>query len=312
MNFRVTGSRSSVPFSILTNAPALSPGGRWIDRIPAGVRGHWPLLAGLALLAVPTIMRLAEQTWSTDAGAHGPIVLATGLWLLSQSWADISRHAKPAKIGVILALLVPILLVYSIGRAFDLLIIEVGGLFAVMMLVVLRLVGLSALWRNLFPFIYLGFLVPIPLWVLEKITMPLQFLVSTAAANFLQWLDYPVAREGVTIFIAQYQLLVEEACSGMNSLTGLIAISLFYVYVMHRASWRYAAILLVSVLPIAIVTNIIRVIILILLTYYKGDAVAQGFLHNTAGILVFAVALALVVVLDTGLQFAVRRRRVRA
>lgn len=291
---------------------ALPPLTAWIDRLPAGFRSHWPLLAGLAVLAVPTIMRLAQQTWSTDAGAHGPIVLATGLWLLSQSWKEITRLAKPAQAATILALLVPVLLAYAVGRAFDLLIVEVGALFGVMMIMMLRLVGMAALWRNLFPFIYLGFLIPIPLWVLEKVTAPLQLLVSTAAANFLQWFDYPVAREGVTIFIAQYQLLVEEACSGMNSLTGLIAISLFYVYVLHRASWRYALILLVSVLPIAILTNIIRVIILILLTYYEGDAVAQGFLHNTAGILVFVVALSLVVALDTCLQFFVRRRKVPA
>jgi exosortase len=88
----------------------------------------------------------------------------------------------------------------------------------------------------------------------------------------------------------------------MNSIIGLTAISLFYIYITHRASWRYAAFLMLFIIPIAVVANIIRITILVLLTYYCGDAVAQGFLHVTAGVVLFALALGLVFLLDMGLM----------
>jgi exosortase/archaeosortase family protein len=73
---------------------------------------------------------------------------------------------------------------------------------------------------------------------------------------------------------------------------------------------RYALILAALTLPIAIAANILRVIILILLTFFFGDAVAQGFLHFAAGIFLFAVALMLVFALDAALiSFARKFRR---
>src|SRR5690606_3539783 len=124
-------------------------------------------------------------------------------------------------------------------------------------------------------------------------TMPLQEFISYAATEILYVFGYPIARSGVALTIGPYALLVEQACSGMNSLIGLIAITLFYIYILHKASWRYAALLVVLIIPVAIFVNFLRVVTLILLTHYFGDAVAQGFLHNSAGIMLFAVALAI-------------------
>jgi exosortase/archaeosortase family protein len=101
------------------------------------------------------------------------------------------------------------------------------------------------------------------------------------------------------MYIAQYELLVEDACSGMNSLVGLTAISLFYIYIMRGTSWRYAALLTAFVIPIAIVANIVRIIILVLVTYFFGDRVGQSFIHETAGILLFVIALLMVFGLDS-------------
>ena len=80
--------------------------------------------------------------------------------------------------------------------------------------------------------------------------------------------------------------------------TGLVAISLFYIYLLRNASWRYSLFLVALVIPIAIVANIIRIVVLVLLTYFFGDAVAQGFLHMAAGIFLFVTALLLVFAVD--------------
>jgi exosortase len=144
---------------------------------------------------------------------------------------------------------------------------------------------------------------------MDRLTAPLKVFVSYVTTGGLQLLGIPVFREGVTLMVAQYQLLVEDACSGMNSMTGLVAISLFYIYLLRNASWRYSLLLVALVIPIAIVANIIRVATLVLLTFYFGDAVAQGFLHMAAGLLLFTSALLLVFLVDNLLAYILKNRR---
>src|SRR3546814_20081671 len=102
-----------------------------------------------------------------------------------------------------------------------------------------------------------------------------------------------VYREGVTLYIAQYQLLVEDACAGMNSLIGLLSIRLFYIYVLRGAGWRYSLLLASLLVPIAVLVDMVRIIFLILFTHSFGYSVAQGFSHSTSGFLLFALALLL-------------------
>jgi exosortase/archaeosortase family protein len=92
----------------------------------------------------------------------------------------------------------------------------------------------------------------------------------------------------------------------------LIAISLLYIYLARRSSWRYAAVLAALTVPVAIVANIIRIILLILLTLWAGDAVAQGFMHFAAGIVVFVIALGLIFLIDFGLSSYFSSRRALA
>jgi exosortase/archaeosortase family protein len=88
----------------------------------------------------------------------------------------------------------------------------------------------------------------------------------------------------------------------MNSIVGLIAVGLLYIYLMRGASVAYSLLLVALVVPIAILTNVLRIMTLILLTYYAGNDVAQGFLHFTTGMVLFGVALILVFALDTVLH----------
>lgn len=271
-------------------------------RVPEALRRHWPLAVGMLLLAIPTLIRLAEQTWARETGAHGPIVLATGLWLLFHNEAHRMIDRDRPNWWLVVAGLVPALAMYVFGRAYDFISLEALALYGVFLTVSYRLLGLRTMWALAFPFLYLVLIVPPPGWVIDRLTAPLQMFVSYSATELLSLLGYPIARYGVTITVAQYQLLVEDACAGMNSIVGLIAISVFYIYMLHRASWRYSVLLLALIIPIAILTNILRVIGLVLITYYLGDAAAQGFLHNTTGLLLFAVALCLMIGADAVLQ----------
>lgn len=252
---------------------------------------HWPAALGLLLLGVPTLINVARESWTGETGVHGPIVLATGIWLFAQRWQELQSIARPGR-GLPAAILIALSLVaYVFGRAFDFLAIEVLAFGGVLLALFYLVFGGEAVRRMWFPIVYLGFVVPIPGWVIDTITGPLKAYVSHSATYLLEGAGYPIVREGVTLYVAQYQLLVEDACAGLNSLISLTAISLFYIYVLHNASWRYALFLMLWIVPVALLANLLRVIILVLITYHFGNAAAQGFLHSTAGLVMFATAL---------------------
>jgi exosortase len=258
-----------------------------------------PLAVLTAVFAAPTLYRLGGQVWSQEFGAHGPIVLATGAWLLWRRIPAMRAEAKPGSpifTGLIVLAALPL---YVGGRAYDLLSFEAAGVYGFGLALLHDRFGLRVMLRNWFPIFYLGLLLPVPGWMLDQFTAPLKLLVSAMSAGLVEPIGIPIIREGVTMTVGPYQLLVEDACSGLNSLIGLIAITLFYIYLLRDAGWRYSLFLVCLIIPVAIAANVLRIVTLILLTYYFGDAVGQGFLHVTAGLFLFAVSLLLMFLIDS-------------
>jgi exosortase len=111
----------------------------------------------------------------------------------------------------------------------------------------------------------------------------------------------------VVITIGQYQMLVADACSGLHSMFSLTALGTLFMYITARKSRLHNALMLASILPIAFVANVIRVIILVLVTYHFGDEAGQGFLHGAAGMVLMLVALVIIMAFDALLAFVGRR-----
>ncbi|HEY0436606.1 MAG TPA: exosortase V [Phenylobacterium sp.] len=266
---------------------------------PAVLLPQLPLLLGVLALAIPTLLRLGQQVWTMEIGAHGPIVLATGAWLLWRKWGAMTEAAKPGNPVLTYSVMALSLVVYTFGRAYDFISLEAGGLYGFAMALLHHRFGIKAMLANWFPLFYLGLLLPAPGWMIDEFTAPLKLLVSYVATSIVEPFGIPIVRQGVTMTVGPYQLLVEDACSGLNSLIGLIAITLFYIYLLRNASPRYAAFLVCLIVPIAVMANVIRIVTLILLTYFFGDAVGQGFLHVTAGLVLFAISLTLMFGIDS-------------
>lgn len=268
--------------------------------IGEALKFHWPILLGYLALALPTLYAVGTQAWSLEIGTHGPIVLATGMWLIARVVRSMPLR-QPGDAALTALLMIVALPIYVFGRAYDFLSLETGALWIITIGAAWSLFGREI--RDMaFPLVYLAFLIPPPGWMVDQLTAPLQQFVSYLASEVLLFFGYPIIRSGVTIFVAQYQLLVEQACSGMNSLIGLTAISLFYIYIIYGSSWRYSILLTGLILPIAIIANVMRVITLVLITYHFGDAAAQGFLHSTTGIVMFTFVLLLLVAFDSVLR----------
>lgn len=264
------------------------------------------IAAGLFAMYLPTYMALDASIWKIVGQGHGPIMLALTLWLIWQRLpAFVSLAPQPAQFSGSV-LLTAGLLLYIVGRSQDILFMDVGSQMLVLTGLTLLYKGWAG-WRAMwFPIFFILFIVPIPGSVVDQITAPLKAAVSYVAEAILYKLNYPIGRSGVTLTIGPYQLLVADACAGLNSIFALEAIGVFYLSVVGHASKLRNIVLAMLILPISFVSNVTRVIALVLITYYFGDEVGQGFVHSFAGILLFMLATALTIATDTVLGFFIR------
>jgi exosortase B len=287
----VTAPRTTLETAAKAAPHALLPAG--LDRLAALM-----LLLGFAALYVPSYMDLARRVWPSDEQGHGPIILALGLWLLyGQRHALAALPVQPDK-ALGSALLVTGVLMYALGRTQGMLVFEVLSQHLVVIGLLLLFLGRRAVRLIWFPLFFLLFVVPLPSSVVGSLTAPLKSAVSAVAAKLLYSLGYPVARAGVMLSVGHYQLLVADACAGLNSMFTLEALGLLYMNLMRYTSAARNVTLAVLIIPISFIANVIRVLILVLVTYHFGDAAGQGFVHGFAGMVLFIVGLLLILATD--------------
>lgn len=262
----------------------------------------WVLSAGLAALVLPTGWRLAQWVWPTDEQGHGPVILGASAWLAWRAWPALGRLKESGGRSADAAaatLFVLALLVYALGRSQAVLMMEAGSLVMMAVALVLGHWGLAGVRVMAFPLFFLLFAIPLPEALVAAVTAPLKSAVSMAATALMQGAGLPVARMGVMISAGPYQLLVADACAGLNTLFTLEALGLLYLHVMGHAAWWRNLALAVLVLPISFAANVLRVITLVLVTLHFGDDVGQGYAHDFAGFTLFAAALLLLIGVDS-------------
>jgi exosortase B len=280
--------------------------------LPAGVDlpSALFLLLGFLVLYVPSYAELARVIWPTDEQGHGPIILAVAFWLLWRKREELAAAATaPQRLlgGVVLAFG---LLLYAFGRSQAILMFEVISQIAVLSALILIFLGGRALRLAWFPLFFLLFMVPLPEALVASVTGPLKSAVSAVASELLYWMGYPVARAGVVLSVGPFQLLVADACAGLNSMFTLEALGLLYMNLMGYASAARNVTLAVLLIPIAFAANIVRVMILVLVTYHFGDAAGQGFVHDFAGMVLFLAGLTLMLITDRLLGLVFDKKRI--
>ncbi|OIQ67531.1 transmembrane exosortase EpsH [mine drainage metagenome] len=263
--------------------------------------GWWlwlPVAAGLLAVCLPSFFHLARTTWQNEDNSHGPIILAVVCWLIWQKrHALINTPHQPIAIpGWGLLLLGT--LAFIVGRSQRIDTLEVAALIPMLIGILLLMRGWAALRAFWFPLLFMLFMIPLPGLVVEIITGTLKQQVSGVAENLLYDVGYPIARSGVILSIGQYKLLVADACSGLNSMFSLSALGLLYLYLMRYRNWLHVCLMLLAILPIAFVANVVRVMTLVLITYYFGDQAGQGFAHMAAGMVLFMIALLMLLAFD--------------
>lgn len=273
------------------------------------------LVISILIAYAPTVSDLIDGPWQTEQEGHGPLIIAASLWLVWQSRGrlrSIEFRSAPALgwtillAGLVLMFLSRIQQGLLTVEVFSWILVITGSVF---------IAGGWPLFRVLaFPIGFLLFAVPMPDWVIDGATIPLKVFISDVVTRTLYALGYPVAQNGVMIMIGTYQLLVKDACSGMNSIFALSAIGVFYAYVFRWKEKFRSLLLLAAIIPITILANFIRVFVLVLIAYYGGPDLIEGIVHDLTGISLFVIALVLMFLFDSllsvcfGLALRVRGR----
>ena len=267
--------------------------------------------ASFVVAYLPTYLKLAGGAWQTEQEGHGPFIMvmaAWAAWLQRDKLRSIDQ--RPAPVAGWLVLLLSLLLM-AVTRSQDLLMVEFATQIPVLLGCVLLIGGWPMARIFAFPLAFLVFSIPPPGWLLDAFTVPLKVWVSDIVSNFLYDLDYPVAQNGVMIMIGSYELMVKDACSGMNSIFVLPAIGVFYAFeFVPESSPVRRLILILSTVPIAILANIMRVLALVLGAYDFGVDRIEGLFHDATGIALWVCALVLLFLFDravTGFGLLFRR-----
>lgn len=245
------------------------------------------------------------QDWTHDGNySHGFLVVPISIWILYRCRKDLVFPAQSSRLGVALVV------VGSVGLVLG---IAASEFFITRMSLILQItgIGLAYLGRTnfrkvWFAFFFLLFMVPVPAVIYYQATLPMQLLSTKATTFLLQLLGMPAIRQGNIIHLPGYSLEVIEACSGLRSLVTLLALGALY-------SWLYMAgkirpvLLTLAMIPIAITANVFRIMLTAIGAYTISIELADTFLHEVSGLLVFISALVMMMILGAILRWPGKR-----
>lgn len=259
------------------------------------------ILAALILLVYASVIRdLLVQLWSDPDYGHGlfvPLFSSYVLWHERRGWTKV--EIKSNNFGfVVMLIAVSLLLLGSLAAELFTSRVSLLVLIAGM---ILFLAGWQILRIVSFPLGYLISMIPIPAIIYNQITFPLQLIASRLASSLLEVFHVPVLRDGNILVLGNYSLEVVEACSGIRSLVTLMALAVAYGYLVSPRPWvRY--LLAAVMVPIAIFTNALRIVLAGVFAHRFGSVAAEGFLHEFSGWGIFVIALILMIGIDRVLR----------
>lgn len=251
------------------------------------------LVVGTAFVALYfSVIKELVKDWETNPNfSHGyfiPFICAAMIYSRRSSLGEI--EIKPANLGVLV--LAAGLLQYYIAVVGSEFFLQRSSMVLVLLGMALFLGGKELTRAILFPVLYLFLMIPIPAVVWSAIAFPMQLFSSMIAEKFINLLGIPIFREGNVLHLAQTTLEVVDACSGLRSLTSMLALS-FGLAFFTNTSYTKRTVIVLAALPIAVLGNIVRLTGTAILASKYGSKVAQGFLHDFSGWLVFVLGIAL-------------------
>jgi exosortase len=258
------------------------------------------LAISICAIYAPVLSEMIADWYNDPNYSHGFLVPVVSGYFLVQNWDELKRTPlRPNNFGLMVVMAALAILVFGfIGTEYYSMrlsiVLLIGG-------VVLFWFGWSVFRLSSLSISFLIFMIPLPYIVYDAIAFPLKLFVTKSSVAVLQLLSIPVVREGNIIMFPQTVLEVADACSGLRSLMSLITLAVALAFITQTSPLK-RSILIVSAIPVAIITNMFRVITTGVLASNFGAAAAEGFFHEFAGMAVFLLAMALLFAESTFLK----------
>ena len=243
----------------------------------------------------PVLKSLILTWYNNEDYSHGFLIIPISLYIIWEKrhiLAQVPR--KASQLGLIFIILS--LLIYVFAQ-----IMEIASLASLSMLLLLAAIvtylqGFAMLKALSFPLAFLIFMIPVPAQIYSALTINLQLFVTQASAWLTPFIGVSLYHEGNVIYLPHRTLQVVNACSGMRSVISLLALSAIIGYFYLRSN-RLRSVLFLLGIPVAVVTNIVRVLVLIAAFHYFNTDLTAGTAHTVLGLVIFALALALTILL---------------
>jgi exosortase len=242
----------------------------------------------------PAFQWMAQRFDAHDSFySHGWLIPFASAWLVWQRRSALRAVARPASFAG-LALLVPAILLHLVATWWRLGFVSGFAMVAAVWGLVWTLWGREVVWALRFPLAFLLFMVPLPGVLLLAISFKMKLLAATLATQVLSVIGIAAQQAGSTIHLPGVSVIVDDTCSGLRSLISLIALATLWTALLPPSARRREKLLLVAAsIPIALAANMVRILVLVLLSAIYGPQVAQGFIHYGSGFVVFGLALAM-------------------
>lgn len=247
------------------------------------------------LTYLPTMVWMWDRWFARDSYySHGILIPFVSVYLIWQKKEELTKLSRvPSSWGIVLLVAGVLLHVASsslrvyFSSGFSLILTLTGF--------VLHFYGAAYLRRIWFAILFLVFMVPIPLYVITAISFKMKIFAAQIAEVILNQMGFVAVREGSVIKMQRTYVIVDDVCSGLRSLISLTALGSVFAYLMKASLVRRLAVFF-STIPIAVITNVVRIIFLSVVAEVWGAKYARGFVHDFSGFLVFALAFVLLVI----------------
>jgi exosortase len=253
-----------------------------------------PLTAAMIFLLAytPTLMWMWSRWFATDSYySHGILIPFVSGYLIWQKKAELQvMPVKESRLGM--PLIVAGILLYLFSALFR--INFSGGLsmFVVVFGMILHFYGMAILKKILFPIAFLIFMFPLPEVAIVNISFRMKIFAAEIAEKLLNQMGILAKRNGSIIMMRHAQVVVDDVCSGLRSLISLTALGSIFAFWLNGPAWK-RVVLFLTTIPIAIITNVCRVVFLATVSEIWGPESAVGFIHDASGFLIFALAFVL-------------------
>lgn len=237
---------------------------------------------------VPTFYRLTTIGWKSADFTHAYFILPVTVWLIWRKRGELKPSAGGTASGI--ALFIVGLLAYVYAGLNDFMFLDAFSFVLVTWGVFRIRFTRDSCRAILFPLAYLLFLVPPPGLVIDAMTYPLKQISTAGSYLILKLFQTPVLWYGAILRVGDHEMFMADACSGFRSITTLLALGAVYAY-MQKASNRAKWMIFLSILPLGVLGNILRITLTGLLSYHINPKYAEGFFHDFSGYVLFLVTI---------------------